>query len=556
METGRLERATAQGPAEFGRLRGANPTGSRSTVALSIVGEIALVVSLLIVPTACLAQNAEKKDPVSEIGFMPRKVADVLESPPPEADRRVLPINLATALGLAGSNSIDIALAAERVQAGVAALELARAYWLPTVTIGAAYDRHDGSRQNSDGSISNNDFGSLMLGAGTGIGSQASILSFDKAIFEPLAARQVVKADRAALQAANNDTMLRVTNAYFGVQQARGELAAAIDASRRAEELLRRVRKLAEGLVPPLEATRTEAEVERLQAAELRARERWLLVGADLVRILRLDASAQVIPVEPPDLQISLIDLNQSVDELVLIGLSNRPELAAQRAEIEAALVRVRQEKFRPLIPTLWIRGWSTGASGTLAGGVFGGGPNGSLGNFGARGDFDVQLLWQLDNLGFGNRAKIHGRQSEYRTANLELQRTLDQVAAEVTQAYDQMRLANRRISITERAVKLAVESYEKNLIGLGQTKRGGELVVTVVRPQEVLAAVQELVGAYNDYYLAIADSNRAQFRLYRAVGHPAQAISTGQDANLGSSCGPNPQPTLCDPIDPGLEHK
>jgi outer membrane protein TolC len=484
-----------------------------------------LIAGLIVVPL-CFAQEPNRPNPPTEIGVMPRKAGEGLPAAPPEADRRVLPINLATALGLAGSNAIDIALAAERVQAGVATLELARAYWLPTVTMGPAYDRHDGAHQNADGTVTNTDFGSLMFGAGTGIGSQASILSFDKAIFDPLAARQEVNADRATLQAAANDTMLAVTNAYFGVEQARGELAAALDATRRAEEVLRRVRKLAEGLVPPLEAIRAEAEAARLESLELQARERWLLVSADLVRVLRLDASAQVMPVEPPDLQIALIDRDQSVDELVLIGLANRPELAAQRATIEAALVRVRQEKYRPFIPTLWIRGWSTGASGTLLGGVFGGGPNGSLSNFSARGDIDAQLLWQLDNLGFGNRAKVHQRQSEYRTANLQLQRTLDRVAAEVTQAYDQATLAARRIAVTERAVKLALESYEKNLIGLGQTKRGGELVVMVIRPQEVLAAVQVLARAYIDYYAAVADSNRAQFRLYRAVGNPAQGLA------------------------------
>ncbi len=420
--------------------------------------ETALLAAILVALPASSAQESGKGDQAADIGLMPRKAADALAAPPTESDLRVMPINLATALGLAGSQALDIALAAERVQAGVAALELARASWFPTVTLGGAYDRHDGAHQNADGTVTDTNFGSMMFGAGTGIGSQASILSFDKAIFEPLAERQIVQADRAQLQAVTNDTMLAVTNAYFGVEQARGELAGVLDASRRADELLRRVRKLAEGLVPPLEMTRTEAEVERLHAAELRARERWLVVGAELIRILRLDASAQVVPVEPPELQICLIDLNQSVDELVLTGLANRPELAAHRATIEAALIRVRQEKFRPLIPTLWIRGWSTGASGTLAGGAFAGGPNGTLSNFSARGDFDVQLLWQLDNLGLGNRAKIHLRQSEYRTANLELQRTLDRVAAEVTQAYDQAKLAARRVTITERAMKLALE--------------------------------------------------------------------------------------------------
>jgi outer membrane protein TolC len=461
-----------------------------------------------------------------EIGFKPRPFVGSVADPPPEADLRVLPINLATALSLAGSSPIEIALAGERVRAAAAGLELARAAWLPSITFGADYDRHDGPAQGHEGNVNNSSHNSLMFGAGSGMGT-SSVLSFNDAIFGPLAARQVVRAQQAEVQVTTNNVMVAVTDAYFSVEQARGQLAGDLDVTKRTEELLRRVRKLAEGIVPPLEVIRTEAELARRHDAELLARERWQVRSADLMRILRLDATAQVEPLEPPELQVQLIDLNPCVDELVAIGLSQRPELAAFQAQIQAALARVRQEKFRPFVPSLWVRGFSTGASGTLGAGVFvGGGGTNTLHAWEFRDDFDVQLLWQLDNLGFGNRARVHERQSDYRAANLELQRMADRVAAEVAQAYAEARQAARRIGVTELEVKLSLESYEKNLEGLGQTKRAGELVVTVIRPQEVVAAIQALADAYNGYFLAVADSNRAQFRLYRAMGQPAQLLT------------------------------
>jgi hypothetical protein len=55
--------------------------------------------------------------------------------------------------------------------------------------------------------------------------------------------------------------------------------------------------------------------------------------------------------------------------------------------------------------------------------------------------------------------------------------------------------------------------------------------VQLLVRPQEVVASVQALAQAYDDYYGAIADFNRAQFRLYRALGQPAQALSSAAQA-------------------------
>jgi hypothetical protein len=48
-----------------------------------------------------------------------------------------------------------------------------------------------------------------------------------------------------------------------------------------------------------------------------------------------------------------------------------------------------------------------------------------------------------------------------------------------------------------------------------------------VFRPQEAVAAVAALDQAYRDYFAAVGDQNRAQFQLYRALGHPAQCLAT-----------------------------
>ena len=49
---------------------------------------------------------------------------------------------------------------------------------------------------------------------------------------------------------------------------------------------------------------------------------------------------------------------------------------------------------------------------------------------------------------------------------------------------------------------------------------------------QEVVAAIQSLDQAYRDYYAAVADYNRAQFRLYRAMGDPGQNLLLGKPTN------------------------
>ena len=74
--------------------------------------------------------------------------------------------------------------------------------------------------------------------------------------------------------------------------------------------------------------------------------------------------------------------------------------------------------------------------------------------------------------------------------------------------------------------MKQAWLSASKNLQVLGETNRvGGNVNILVIRPQEVSSAMQALLQAYYNYYGSVADYNRAQFRLYRALGNPAQFV-------------------------------
>jgi hypothetical protein len=130
-----------------------------------------------------------------------------------------------------------------------------------------------------------------------------------------------------------------------------------------------------------------------------------------------------------------------------------------------------------------------------------------------------------VQHLGFGNRATIREREAEQRQAFLQLLRTQDRVTAEVVQAHAQVRRAAARVKMAEDGVTNAVETAEKNLRGLVPGKRVGEQLTLVFRPQEAVAAVTALDQAYRDYFAAVGDQNRAQFRLYRALGHPAQCV-------------------------------
>lgn len=437
------------------------------------------------------------------------------------------PINLPTALQLAGASPLDIEIASQKLQIAFAQLQTAKLLWLPDVSLGLDYLRHDGQIQDVGGRVFTTSKSSLMLGAGPN-----AVFAVADAIYAPLAARQVVRSRESDVQAARNDSLLAVAKAYFDVQQARGEAAGAVEAKRRAEDLVRRTEQLTPSLAPAVEVNRARTELERRRQSVEFAYQRWQVSSAELTRILRLDPTTVVEPLEAPHMQVQLIDVAQSVDALIPMGLTNRPELASHRALVQATLARLRQERMRPLIPSLLLRGNATNPGGTLSGGYFGGGLNDDLTHFGGRQSYDAQMIWELQNLGLGNRAAVRERTAENRQALLELFRIQDRVAAEIAQDLARAQRSTRRIEQAEVELQNAIETADKNLQGLQQTKRAGELLVLVFRPQEVVAAIAALDQAYGDYYGAISDANRAQFQLYRALGCPAQQLTVARSGN------------------------
>ncbi|CAN5367286.1 hypothetical protein BH11PLA2_BH11PLA2_47580 [soil metagenome] len=460
---------------------------------------------------------------------IPSLSADLLagQSPLPQstpalaADDRSYPINLATALHLANATPLDVALAGAQVEIAAKQYDRAKLLWVPNLMVGGDYFRHDGGQQNFQGEIVRSSRSTAMAGFGPNI-----VLSFSDAVYAPLAARQELLARRSFQTATSNDVAMTVADVYFHVQQARAELAGALLTLEMATEVSRKAEKLAEGLTPPLEATRARVELARRKQSVTTAREQWRVASAELARILRLDAGVVVEPVEPPTLPITLISDYETAETLIPVALTNRPELAGQQAFVQATLARLKQEKIRPLVPSLTVRSVSTNPSGSLGYGTFGGGRGDKMDNFGSRFDIDAQLMWEFSALGFGNRARANERKAEHYAATLELFKTQDRIAAEVVTAHVQLRAAAERLRDAEPALKDAHDLVLKSVEGMGQTRRVGDVVVLIVRPQEVVAAIQALAQANSDFSKAIGDYNRGQFRLYRALGHPAANLS------------------------------
>ncbi|MCI0457376.1 MAG: TolC family protein [Gemmataceae bacterium] len=435
-------------------------------------------------------------------------------SQPPSADRH--PIDLPTALRLAGANNLQIALAGERIREAQARLEAARAQWLPSLNAGLGYNHHDGRIQDTRGEILEVSRNALFVGGGPNLGPAPLTgpagpnprlflgLPLADVLFAPLAQRQQVQAARAARAATFNDTLLAVASTYLDLVLAQSQVAIAGEAVTNARELVRLIEsRVRAGTAPPADGLRAQAELAERQRQQFQAEEAVRVVAAELVRLLRLDPAVTLFPLEGEPAPIALVAADAPLPALLAQGFSSRPELAAHQSLVNAALERLRQERWRPWFPTVQVG---------LSAGGFGGGEGSFLGNFSDRADFDALLVWELRNLGFGNRALQRERASQQVQARLTAEQVRDTIAAEVARAYYQVQLRQRQIEAARTQVRAAAEAVPLNFKGIV----GGDL-----RAIEGQQAVQALAFARNQYLTAVIDHNRAQFELLRAIGQP-----------------------------------
>ena len=433
------------------------------------------------------------------------------------------PINLAAALRLSDARPLVVAAAQARVWIAEAELTQAKVIWIPALNIAFDYLRHDGGGPDFNKGILTTPSTNFFYG---GAGLWGSISTTD-AVFEPLAARQVLNSRQLDIQTAKNDALLQTADAYFMVHRSRGVYAATLYTVERGHELVERIASLSRDLVSGFEVDRARNVLADLQQRAVSARQDWRVQSAKLTKVLRLDPRAVVEPLEPDHLQITIIDPGRSLDDLMPIALHNRPEVASRRALIEAAAVRIRREKARPLIPLVVLTGFQSPGGMLIQGGIFGLGPNSSLNQWSGRDDVSIQLMWQLQNFGFGNLARIKAQRGLESQAIVDLRKIQDTVAEEVNRAQARLQSAAARVVQADRSLRTGIVTYNGSAEGLKQTSRFGDVLELITRPQEAVYSLQLLRVAFDEYFTTVAEYNRAQFELFHALGYPAHEVAS-----------------------------
>lgn len=425
------------------------------------------------------------------------------------------PIDLDSALRLAGVRNPDLMIARERVSEAVARRQLAAVQLLPSINVGTNYDHHTGNLQQSDGTILSVDRQALYAGLGAGAvgGGTVNIpgivwnAQLSDTIYNCLIASQVVAQQQFALAASQNEILLRVAMAYEELLRAEVARAVAINNRDDNQEVARITAAYARtGQGRKADADRAATELARRQFDISQYEGQVLARAAQLGQWLSLDSSVRLRTVDATAVPATIVPENLSLEQLVAMALLRRPELEERRAVIRQAVLAWDGARATPLFPTVLV-GFSAG--------TFGGGSNlapSEWDSFAGRTDFDVVAYWTLRNLGAGNAALVREAASRVRTENYQLIRVLNQVRDEVAEAYARTQAALAQIAISEQAVRSAQAAFTEDLTRI----RGQQGL-----PIEVLDSLRLLNQGRIDYLNAIVDYNVAQFQLYVALGQP-----------------------------------
>ena len=452
----------------------------------------------------------------STSGFPQQNNFQAPRAPQQVSNGQTQPIDLSRALAMGGANHLQIQLARERVVEAHANLSRARSMWLPSLRFGVGWNRHDGRLQDTAGFVVERDRNSLFVGGGAGLGAAPLAggsggpprlfvnLSLVDSIFEPRVAERKLAANYAGESGTMNDSLKQIAVAYLGLVEAHSDWANANMGLKLSSEMVQLTTLFARegaGNEAAVDLAKTEEAIWRQQLQD--SRRQTFARSAELARLLRLDPRVELVPADVNMVPVNLIDPSTPIEELMSWGMTTRPELSQANALAASSFERMRQEKWRPFLPSVQL-----GASG----GSFGGGPSSEFNNQGDRSDVDALAVWELENLGMGNMAARRQTSSQLRQAEFQSQWIREKVAAQIVTAASDVNNYGQQIDSAMRSVTTAGQSYERNF----ERVRAGEGL-----PIELLQAIRSRTQALDAYTKAVANYNRSQIRLLHAIGRP-----------------------------------
>ena len=415
----------------------------------------------------------------------------------------VYPIDLPTALQLADAQNLDVQIARERVREAQANRTSAFEQFFPWLAPGVAYHRRDGVAQASpSGIIGNADYQSYSPGAAL----TAQVVLGD-AIYNSLAARQLVRASDHGLEAQRQGAALKAAEGYFDLAKARALVEVVRDALTTSQDYQQQLHDaVAIGIAFRGDELRVQSQTEHYQIVLRQALAQQRVAAVELAKVLHLDAGVELVPREAELLPLALFDTASSMEALVERAKRTRPELRQTEALLAASLASRNAAVYGPLIPSIGAQAF---------GGKLGGGPDSGRGRVGPVSDYTLGVNWRIGPGGLLDFGRIDANTAQLATVRLNDAKLKDAITAEVVASLTRVRALSDQIALSGKNLGTANET-------LRLTRARKQFGVGIVL--EDILAQQAVTQARSDYFTAIAEFDKAQYGLSKAVGGASES--------------------------------
>lgn len=421
------------------------------------------------------------------------------------APPHIVPLTLSTLFRLAEDQNAQIALSRAKIDEAYASKELADKAWLPQVSFGAAWFRHEGGIANQDGTLQRSSFGSLLAG-----GDLVSKLDLKDAIYQQFVAERQLMQQKGELHRVTYETLLDAANTYVDLMTARTAEAMAREANQELKKLLQRAQKAAAQMPQAgIEVARINSTLRSRELLIAQLQEQAARASAKLVYLLGLDPCATIVVADDYLVPLDLIDPGKPVCDLVNQALTMGP--GVQEMERILALIDegIRQAngptRYIPIVETHMLEGG------------FGTGPGAST-SWDNRFDLGLQVRWDLTQL-FTQQERQHLMRARTDQAHLSYKDLRAKLTAGVQESHvvvsrgrEQIRLGEEAIAEAKKAQKLVEERMDANI--QGPSPYG-----------DVMLSQQATAVARVGYLTTVHAYNQAQLRLFLLTGAGAHEL-------------------------------
>ena len=412
------------------------------------------------------------------------------------------PVNLDAIFHLAEAKNAQIALAREKVHESDLNGQLAAKGWLPTVTAGVGYYRHEGGIQNEDGTLTRSSFGALYPGVDVHADFDVRVATIARIDAERKRWQQ-----QGELSRVNYETLLDAADTYIDLLSARRGEAVAQELDKNQREVLKRAEgSAASGGKVLVESIQAELSGSAQAAAKLR--QQGDAASAKLAYLLGLDPECPLVPV---DETLTPMDLVDATPTLVAQALTDGPgihELQGLMRVIDCGMAELSGPK--RFMPTFGL---------CLTEGYFGAGPDGVL-TGSNRFDLGVQARWNLTDLFKAGDVKRIA-ESKRRQVELSYEDLRGKLTLGVRESRDEILSGREQIGHASEQIRRASEAYRLSKLRVDENVPGSS-------QGEVSLALRGLAQAHGSYISSVNAYNKAQVRLLLLLGTAGSCGSEG----------------------------